>query len=226
VTNSGDRSGEGGWGAARADLISWRIERLGGPAAVLVQRGIPDRPERLVRWCEPERPAVVWGSAQREAPNPWGWEVVRRRTGGAAVYVAPGRLVWADVVLPRGDPLWSDDVGVAAEWLGDVWSQCLGDVGVSGTTVHRGAMVKGRWSSLVCFAGVAAGEVVIGGRKVVGISQRRTKHAALFQCAALLYWDPPDPELAHVAIGMADALGRPVDPARVEATFVARLPRS
>ena len=40
-----------------------------------------------------------------------GIEVVRRRSGGGAVLVGPGDPVWIDVWLPRGDPLWHDDVG-------------------------------------------------------------------------------------------------------------------
>jgi lipoate-protein ligase A len=51
-------------------------------------------------------------------------------------------------------------------------------------------MQSSAWSARVCFAGVGPGEVLIGSRKVVGISQRRTRGAALFQTAALLTWDP------------------------------------
>jgi lipoate-protein ligase A len=41
----------------------------------------------------------------------------------------------------------------------------------------------------VCFAGTGAGEVTVRGRKVIGMSQRRTRAGALFQCAALIRWD-------------------------------------
>jgi len=100
--------------------------------------------------------------------------------------VGPGRLVWLDVVIPRGDPLWHDDVGVAPLWLG----RRLAGL-VPGARVHDGAMLTTPWSSLVCFAGLGAGEVVDAtGRKVIGISQRRTRSAALFQVAILLRWDP------------------------------------
>jgi lipoate-protein ligase A len=56
--------------------------------------------------------------------------------------------------------------------------------------------------------------VTVAGRKVVGISQRRTRRAARFQCAAALAWDPaalvallspPRPtaaDLADVAAGV------------------------
>ncbi|MDQ3757058.1 MAG: hypothetical protein M3394_04340, partial [Actinomycetota bacterium] len=45
-------------------------------------------------------------------------------------------------------------------------------------------------SRQVCFAGLGPGEVSVGGRKVVGIAQRRTRFGALFQCAVHRTWDP------------------------------------
>jgi len=113
------------------------------------------------------------------------------------VLVVPGDLLWIDVVVPAGDALWQDDVGRAFHWLGDVWARALGSLGVAGR-VHRGALVASRWSRLVCFAGLGPGEVVVDAPepgegppvKVVGISQRRTRAAARFQCSALLAWDP------------------------------------
>jgi lipoate-protein ligase A len=42
-------------------------------------------------------------------------------------------------------------------------------------------------------------EVTVDGAKVVGISQRRTRAGALFQCAALLEWHP-DRLLARLAL--------------------------
>lgn len=44
-------------------------------------------------------------------------------------------------------------------------------------------MVGGPWSGYACFAGLGPGEVSVGGRKVVGLSQRRTRQGAVFHCA-------------------------------------------
>ncbi|HEY2429799.1 MAG TPA: hypothetical protein VGI06_12765 [Acidimicrobiales bacterium] len=241
------RSGEGGWGAARADLatgatgatgaelagsgdrkrhegLGWAVQRLAGGAAEIHAAAVPTPARRLLRWCEPDRPALVLGSAQPDADVDAegavaaGLEVVRRRSGGSAVVVGPGRLVWADVIVPAGDPLWSDDVGVAPMWLGRCWARALDALGLTGAVVHEGAMVRGPWSPLVCFAGTGPGEVLIGGRKIVGISQRRTREAALFQVAVLLAWDPVettaglviDPraadELAGAAVGIDEVV--------------------
>lgn len=41
----------------------------------------------------------------------------------------------------------------------------------------------------MCFAGVGAGEVLLDGRKVVGISQRRARDGARFQCVVFRSFD-------------------------------------
>ena len=57
-------------------------------------------------------------------------------------------------------------------------------------------MVRTTWSDHVCFAGIGGGEVIRDGRKVVGISQRRTRAGARFQCALYRHWRPE----AHVPL--------------------------
>ena len=153
-------------------------------------------------------PAVVLGSTQAaevvdvERAAAAGVAVVRRRSGGGAVLVRPGELVWADVFVPAGDPLWLADVGRATHWLGRTWTDALAALGVRASW-HDGPLVSTPWSGLVCFAGLGPGEVQLAtgtagatggaaGGKVVGVSQRRTRAGALFQCAALLRWRPDD----------------------------------
>jgi lipoate-protein ligase A len=133
---------------------------------------------------EVDRPALVLGSRQPliEATDV---EVVRRRSGGGAVYLEPSGTLWVDVVVPRGDELWDDDVSRATYWLGETWAAAIG----GRAAVHRGPMVRTEWSDLVCFAGLGPGEVTVDGLKVVGISQRRTRDAARFQCVAYETWD-------------------------------------
>src|SRR5204862_2621651 len=107
----------------------------------------------------------------------------------------------------------------ASHWLGAAWAAGLTACGVAGATVHRGGLGRTAWSDRACFAGLGPGEVTLVGRKVVGISQRRTRHAARFQCVALARWDPEAlaallvappgharAELGGVATGVAVAL--------------------
>ena len=141
-------------------------------------------------------PAVVLGSAQPEEhvdlaeAHRAGVEVARRRSGGGAVLVTDSGVLWVDVILPAGDPLWDPDVSKAPVWVGQAWADALTGLGIGPATVWKERMLTNEWSSRLCFAGVAPGEVSIDGKKAVGVSQRRTRHAALFQTAVLLEWAP------------------------------------
>lgn len=179
--------------------MTWRVERLVGPASAFHARPLPEVGERVVRVLDVDRPALVLGSTQPEsdvdlaAVEAAGVELVRRRSGGGAVLVEPGGGVWVDVDLPAGDTLWSDDVGRSFGWLGSAWAAAVGG------TPHRGPLVTTAWSRKVCFAGIGPGEVVRDGRKLVGLAQRRTRAAARFQCAVVRRWDPR-PLLALLAL--------------------------
>ena len=191
---------------------TWSVERLTGSATELHSRDLPDPVERAVWILEATAPALVLGSSQAWVEVP-GLEVCRRRSGGGAVLVRPGEVLWIDVIVPRGDSLWDDDVGRAAYWLGDVWREALG-AGI----VHKGPLIRSLWADQICFAGVGPGEVLVDGAKVVGISQRRTRAGARFQCAVLRTWDPTELArvfaagqwrevadlLDHVAVGVTD----------------------
>lgn len=161
-----------------------------------------DWSKRSVTICEATSTAIVLGSTQPE-PSPGDVPFVRRRSGGGAVWVQAGDPLWVDVVVPRDDPNWDDDVGRAFWWLGEAWAEVLG----AGAEVHRGGLCTTTWSRHVCFAGLGPGEVTMGGRKAVGIAQRRTRHGALFQCAVHRMWDP-DPLVAALGLppGAADEL--------------------
>lgn len=222
--------------------MNWAVERHVGSAASFHGRALPDPVRRAVWWFEVDRPAVAIGSTQRleiiDVPRAEaaGVEVVRRRSGGGAVWLTPGAVTWVDVLLPAGDPLWNDDISRSARWLGQRWVEALGDLGVEGAVVHDGPMVRSPHSDLICFAGLAPGEVTIGGGggKAVGISQRRTRAGARFQCAVLHQWDPRplvdllaiEPmdqqrivaEVANAGTGIGC-----IPPASVVATLLARL---
>lgn len=225
---------------SRSEPTSWGIERHVGSAGTFHRRDLPDPVRRALWWFEVTAPTVALGSTQSidavdaEAAEAAGVEVVRRRSGGGAMWLAPGTTTWVDVVLPADDPHWVDDVGRAATWLGRAWVGALGGLGVSDLVLHDGPMVRSAHSGLVCFAGTAPGEVSLGGRKVVGISQRRTRRGARFQCAVLHHWDPRPlvdvlalpvatrhaltTDLAGVGVGIG-----PVEPAAVVAALLTQL---
>lgn len=199
---------------------SWAVARLEGTAAEFHGRSLPEPAARQVWVQRVLRPALVLGSTQpgavvdRAAAARAGVEVVRRRSGGGAVLVEPGGVVWVDVVVPADDPLWDHDVARAFTWVGETWVAALAAAGVAGAGAHRGGLVTTPWSTLVCFGGLGPGEVTVDGAKVVGLAQRRTRAAAWFQGAALLRWEPGDLlallDLAPAerARGAADLAGR------------------
>ena len=142
-----------------------------------------------------ERPALVLGSTQREtdadvlALDAFDVELVRRRSGGGAVLLVPGQTLWIDIELPRADPLWADDVSRSFQWLGQAWKVALAELGVR-AEVHAGGVLETAWSRKVCFGGLGPGELTVDGHKLVGISQRRTRDGARYQCVIHRRWDP------------------------------------
>ena len=172
-------------GSSATRTGGWDVVHRRGAPAGLFDHEWPDR--RTVWVLEPTETAVVLGSTQPASVVGSGTPAVRRRSGGGAVLMEPGGLVWVDVFVPAGDPLWEVDVGRAFAWLGRAWAAALDS---PGATAHAGPLRTTRWSPLVCFAGLGPGEVTVDGAKVVGMSQRRTRAGALFQCAALREWRP------------------------------------
>lgn len=171
-----------------------RLTHWAGRAAALHSR--PIAPENRLNQLHAVGPAIVLGRAQKvddgfEArANAAGFEVARRVSGGSAVVVGPGECLWVDVVVERDGPGWNDDIGKAGCWMGDQWVAALAAAGVADTKVHRTGMQKLPGYDAVCFAGIGPGEVLLAdGTKLVGISQRRTRGWALFQCAIPLRWD-------------------------------------
>lgn len=179
----------------------WTVRSVRRAAAAIHGREIGAEGRRELWIAEPTDRSLVLGSAQRDdsfdrgVAEELGLEVVRRRSGGGAVLVEPGDLVWVDVFIPRDDPLWDDDIGRSFGWLGSLWCDVVAELSPAllegdAVAVHDGPMGHNVASPHVCFAGRGPGEVLIGRRKVVGISQRRTRRGARFQCAVLRAWHP------------------------------------
>jgi lipoate-protein ligase A len=192
---------------------------------------VPPADGRARRWSfEVSRPAVVLGSRQTEALldvdrcRADGVEVVTRRSGGGAVLLDPGDVRWVDLVLPTGHPWWRADVTAAMTVVGRAWLDALADVPVTAAAgdlpagalrVHPGPMLHTPWSPWVCFDGVGPGEVLAGDAKLVGISQRRTRDWARFQCAVHLRYDPARLERYLAGPLPADVLAAPHTPVAV-----------
>lgn len=161
-------------------------------------RELPDDPEPEIWWNRLTDAALVLGSTQRDASivdhdacRAARVDVVRRRSGGGAVLLVPDEVVWFDVILPTGHlPHLADDVHAPMQWLGERLAEVLRPHVDGQLSVHGAGMVSTDWSSLICFDGVGPGEVLVDGRKLVGISQRRTRAASRLQCCWYRRYEP------------------------------------
>ena len=175
-------------------MPSWRIEHLvDGDVGAFHARPLGD--ERSATFFQVRSPTLELGSSQRDqsidadAAARRGIDVARRRSGGGGVLLWPREHVWLDLEIPASDALWSDDIGRATWWVGELWRAALAPF-TPLATVHIGPLQRTRWSDDICFAGVGPGEVLVGNAKLVGVSQRRTRLAARFQTMVHLRWRP------------------------------------
>ena len=179
--------------------------------------------------------ALVLGSTQAiesidaEQARSAGITLARRRSGGGAVWLHPRQSVWVDITIPRDDPEWVDDVPTSMNWVGGVFRSALLDVCVTEVSLTPYSVTD--LSRTVCFGGLAPGEVVAGGAKMVGISQRRTREGARFQCVAYTEWntDPwvdalADPSVRESVLAL-DVAEIPVDAAEFFRRVHTALPR-
>lgn len=174
-----------------------RISKIIGLCEEFHHRPFPEGGETVISLFTPQRDAIILGSTQeRSLLNETACflrdvEIVKRRSGGGLVLLSSDSTIWIDVEIPSDHSLWLNDVGDSSLWLGEVFADVLSALGQENLELHRGALVKSNWSSLICFAGKGPGEVFgADGSKIVGISQRRTRDWARFQCAVSLKWRP------------------------------------
>jgi lipoate-protein ligase A len=171
---------------------SWERHDWHGSAAEF--HAMNPAPVRALWWCSVNSPAIILGSTQQEsdvdAPVAMqlGLDVVRRRSGGGAVYVHPTESVWIDITIPKDDPFYVDDVSSSMLWLGDVFVEAMKPW--TSAQTYRGVFDVGTDGRSVCFASTSPGEVFIGESKLVGISQRRGRDGARLQCVLYRSWQP------------------------------------
>lgn len=180
-------------------MIDVVVEGTTGSVEALHHRPLPEPLVPTIWVHHFETPALVLGSSQadavvdRDACRRAGVDVVRRRSGGGAVLLVPGQVVWIDVVLPRGTRAALDDVRAGMVWIGSLVRDALVAAApalADRMTVHDGPLVATPWSATVCFDGIGPGEVLLDGSKLVGLSQRLTREAARFQASWHTAYDP------------------------------------
>jgi lipoate-protein ligase A len=212
--------------AERPPLLYWQIAR---PAALVLGLG--------------EKISDLNLAACQQA----GLLIYRRAAGGTAVLVGDG-LLSLDVILPPGHPLAGRDVVEAYRWFGELWAETLQALGLPARTVPPAEARAPRTSSSLaqagrleqlarqsCYGAVSSYEVVVIGRKVVGLDQVRRRVGFLFQAGLLLHWDakqlssllaaqPEERPLLSAAlharaVGLDALLGRAVAPNEIITRF-------
>jgi lipoate-protein ligase A len=218
------------------NVPGWRVTPLQlGDAARLLADGmtrfdaLADDPVPTLRWYRTTAPAIVLGRGQGAVEVVGeGIEVVGRFSGGGAVWLSPDVLS-LDVLLPGDHPWLADQLSAVFANLGAVWLQALRSLGVPHLSVHEGASTARRRGTTreqllaaVCYATRGRGEVLWHDRKLVGLAQRRRRHAAMVQCGLLRRWrpeplltalgaDPHDQEITSAAVGLDEICARPPD---------------
>jgi lipoate---protein ligase len=128
-------------------------------------------------------------------------------------------LVALDVVLPPGHPLAPADVVETYRWLGEAVAEALAELGLEHVEVAeiaraRSASAAPGEAAAACFGGLSPFEVLVDGRKVLGLSQARRRPGTLLQAGLLLDLD---------ADGLARLMGRGATFARALAAAAAGL---
>ncbi len=224
-------------------MRSWKVVTTEGNAGAFHARPIDNVTQPEIWIHEVHEPALVLGSTQPESllnserASGDNIEICRRRSGGGLVRVDPDEL-WVDIVLPAKSHLWERDIGTSMLWVGQTWALALKDhLPATNTTVYSGPLLNREIGRVLCFAGMGSGEVQIDDYKVVGISQRRTREAARFQCLVKRDWYPDGIRRYLSSIGRQqipweqlrigfppDLQPRSVDPKRLLDSFTSHLP--
>jgi lipoyl(octanoyl) transferase len=127
-------------------------------------------------------------------------DVVRRPTGGRAVL--HHRELTYSVCAPLGRPPFTRDLQAAYQAICGALVAGLRRLGVPAelSGAPGNGMIKPT-EAIPCFIGPAAGEVVAGGRKLVGSAMRRVGESILQHGSILEGWDGP---LQAGCLGLAD----------------------
>ncbi|CAG4901097.1 unnamed protein product, partial [Acidithrix sp. C25] len=164
-------------------LVGFELHVVEGGAADFHRDHIIPPLTRSVFVSRLQRPAIILGSTQKLSDDMVSkakeidFELVRRSSGGTGVIALPHECVWIDISFPVDDPLIEANVSRSFDLVARGWFDALSFLGVSGLEVKGRPIVMDPLASQVCFTSKAPGEILVGGRKLVGMAQRRSRHA-------------------------------------------------
>jgi lipoate-protein ligase A len=167
-----------------------------------------------------------------------------RTSGGGAVLINRHALS-LDIALPAEHPLLVRDVTLSYRWVGEVWVAALATLGIAARALPTEEARELERPApddplrLACYGTLSPWEVVVGARKLVGLSQVRRRAGALLPMGIHLRWEPrplvrllalPAParrqlaaNLRTRAVGLDELAARAVAAGEVSAAFEAAL---
>ncbi|HEX5415626.1 MAG TPA: biotin/lipoate A/B protein ligase family protein [Chloroflexota bacterium] len=149
----------------------------------LVGQGASPPTVRFYTW---DRPWVSLGSGQqageidRAACAARGWGIVRRASGGTAVLHA--EQVAYSITLPAANPLWVGDLAASYRRFAEPLRAAFARLGVAADLAAPDANAEFQRNApalarRICFAALGPYEHLVSGKKLVGNSQVRRRHA-------------------------------------------------
>ncbi len=150
-------------------------------------------------------PVLVLGSSQSTAVlSSSTLPPLRRRRGGGGVVLLQPDDLWVDWWIPADDPRYRADLREASALVGGWWRRVLLEAGVSSVEIYQGPAEVPTSLAAACFAGRGPGEVFVGARKAVGLTQWRVREGCFVSTVLP----------AHSMAGLVDWLGDPSDDLR------------
>ncbi len=200
-----------------------------------VGRGLAPPTVRFYAW---DPPAVSLGRHQPDSdPGPLaalaarGVDVVRRPTGGRAVWHGPvSEELTYSVIVPLGEP--PLDAGLVETYrrIHAALADGLAALGADVALAPRSHSIPRPDSRLACFAASVPYEITSGGAKLVGSAQRRTRRALLQHGSIPLAGNQsvlreawPESLDPRAATTLSAAAGRPVGFAEATASLASAL---
>jgi lipoate-protein ligase A len=180
-------------------LTSWRlmlteplpgIDNMAVDATILggVESGQSPPTLRLYRW---DPPCLSLGYSQpfsdldQSRLEEWGWDVVRRPTGGRAI-LHVDELTYA-VIGPKSDPRLEGGLMESYRRLSEALFRSLDLLGLP-VQVHQGKNHLAHQQP-VCFENPSEFEITAGGKKIIGSAQARKRGGILQHGSLPLYGD-------------------------------------
>ncbi len=177
-------------------LDSWTIETKYSETALAHEANLEEWRKPTIWIIEPKDTCLVLGKSQRGRAfldlsylDEQNINLTVRQSGGGAVLVSPEDMLWVDIFIPQGSKFWIPDIAEASMWIGRIWHNALKRLDIECYLFDQ-KFSRSEASDLICFISRAAGELFVGTRKILGISQRRSKFGTRFQCALIINWKP------------------------------------